>query len=105
MSATPQNRKADGRFLGGVSGNPGGRPKQVRELLELAREACPAAIELAKSYMGDAELDPRVRLEAAKLLMSYGLGKPPTLDGEAEVKSEAVAVPPSLAAKLAALDS
>jgi len=28
----PENRDAEGRFQPGVSGNPGGRPKKLREL-------------------------------------------------------------------------
>jgi hypothetical protein len=37
----------------------------------------PDAFELAESLMADTEKDPRVRLEAAKFLVSYGLGAPP----------------------------
>lgn len=61
----------------GQSGNPGGRPKQVRELLELARTSVPKAFALAKELMADPGEDSRVRLEAAKFLTSYGIGAPP----------------------------
>jgi hypothetical protein len=61
----------------GVSGNPGGRPKEVRELIELARSAVPRAFALAQNLLGDSDEESRVRLEAAKFLTSYGLGAPP----------------------------
>jgi hypothetical protein len=64
-------------FTPGTSGNPGGRPRAVRELLEQARASVPAALELAERLVADEQEDSRVRLEAAKLLMAYGLGSPP----------------------------
>lgn len=60
-----------------MSGNPGGRPKGVKELLELARSAVPAALALAMKVLGDDEEEARVRLEAAKFLTAYGIGQPP----------------------------
>ena len=72
-------RDALGRIAPGSTLNPGGRSKQVTELLDLARAATPKAIALAETYLDDEELDPRVRLDAAKFLASYGLGKPPAL--------------------------
>lgn len=61
----------------GKSGNPGGMPKQVKHLLERARQSVPAALDFADELLKDVTADPRVRLEAAKFLCSYGLGAPP----------------------------
>jgi len=78
MTAANSNKTAPGRpWKKGQSGNPKGRPKKVRELLELARAETNANFELAKSLRDNEELDPKVRLEAAKFLTQYGLGGPP----------------------------
>lgn len=65
---------------GGPSPNPGGRPKATRELLEEFRAATPRAREVAESIMDNVALDPKLRLDAAKFIASYGLGKPPSIE-------------------------
>lgn len=89
------DREEDGRFKPGASPNPGGRPKQVRELMELARKAVPKAILRAaelldytapagrnagKVTVGAAQ----VRLEACKFLRDTGMGKPKLATIEAD---------------------
>lgn len=64
-------------FKPGQSGNPGGRPKQVKELLDLARGDVPEAFALARKFLRDEEVEDRTRLDAAKFIVSYGLGAPP----------------------------
>lgn len=92
-------------FKKGTSGNPGGRPKEVRELKELARSSVPEAIRYAQrlvakghraldvAEMTESELaeatrdglspialieshDPRAVLAAALYLRDTGMGKP-----------------------------
>jgi hypothetical protein len=70
-------RDSRGRIQPGRSLNPGGRPKEVRELLLLARSAVPQALALAAQFIANDQADARVRLEAAKLILVYGLGTPP----------------------------
>lgn len=61
-------------WVKGQSGNPGGRPKGEREVIELAREASPRAIgrliELVESK------DERVGIAAANSVLERAFGKP-----------------------------
>ncbi len=63
-------------FPKGVSPNPGGRPKIVRELLDLARASVPDAFAFARKVLLDEKEQTRNRLECAKFLVAYGLGAP-----------------------------
>ncbi len=61
-------------FKKGQSGNPGGRPRDVAEVRELAREHCPEAIEKLVEHMrGD---DARMSIQASMALLDRGYGKP-----------------------------
>ena len=64
-------------FRKGQSGNPGGRPKVVAEVKELAREHTAEAIETLVSIMNDAKSAPAARVSAANSLLDRGYGKPP----------------------------
>lgn len=60
----------------GQSGNPAGRktsPK-VLEMVEMAREECPRAIEKAAALLSDP--DGRVAMSAAVFLRDTGIGRP-----------------------------
>lgn len=60
----------------GESGNPNGRktsPK-VLEMVELAREECPRAIERASRLLDD--VDGRIAMSAAVFLRDTGIGRP-----------------------------
>ncbi len=67
-------RDGQGRFLKGVSGNPGGRPVEERALKELARSHTVEAIEKIVALMRSAE-DERVQFLAAQELLDRGHGR------------------------------
>lgn len=67
-------RRIQGRFAPGTSGNPGGRPKSLRSVVEAAREATEAAIAVLTNALSDP--DPRVRIVAAKELLDRAWGRP-----------------------------
>jgi Family of unknown function (DUF5681) len=70
-------------FKKGQSGNPGGRPKVVAEVKELAREHTAEAIKTLVSIMNDSKSPPAARVSAANALLDRGYGKPPQhLTGE-----------------------
>ena len=64
-------------FKKGQSGNPGGRPKVVAEVKELAREHTSEAIETLVSIMTNPKSAPAARVSAANSLLDRGYGKPP----------------------------
>ena len=64
-------------FEKGQSGNPGGRPKVVAEVKELARKHTSEAIETLVSIMANAKSTPAARVSAANSLLDRGYGKPP----------------------------
>ena len=64
-------------FKKGQSGNPGGRPKVVAEVKELAREHTAEAIQTLVSIMSDPKSAPAARVSAANALLDRGYGKPP----------------------------
>jgi hypothetical protein len=64
-------------FEKGRSGNPGGRPKVVAEVKELARAHTSEAIETLVSIMTDPKGAAAARVSAANALLDRGYGKPP----------------------------
>jgi hypothetical protein len=65
-----------GKFVQGKSGNPGGRPRVVRDLRDLAREHTPDAIATLVTVMNDAKAPHAARVSAANSLIDRGYGKP-----------------------------
>jgi hypothetical protein len=63
------------RFLKGQSGNPGGRPKVIAEIQELARQHAPHAVkELAR--LATKAKSETARVAAIRELLDRGYGKP-----------------------------
>ena len=78
-------------WAAGQTGNPGGKPKKVREVYELAvhhsKEALLGLIEIAR----DLANDPKVRVVAWKEVLDRGLGKATqTLHIGADAESNAI---------------
>jgi hypothetical protein len=72
---TPRSR--DGKFLPGVSPNPGGRKtsSDVKAAQKLATDYSPEAIETTVTLMRTTKSQ-RVRLECAKVILTFGCPKP-----------------------------
>jgi hypothetical protein len=77
----PENTGRAGAWKPGQSGNPGGRPKEEREVLQLARDASPAAIRRLVELM-DCD-SPRAAIAAANSILDRAFGKPAqTISGD-----------------------
>jgi hypothetical protein len=74
MSAPPENRGRDGKFLPGNNANPGGRPRSLRDVEALAREMSPEALNRLREIYMRGKGSASVR--AAELVLAYGIGKP-----------------------------
>ncbi len=72
----PQSRDKAGRFVKGVSGNPGGRLKLPPELKEMAKAAAPRALEVAIEIMNNNVSEDADRLRAANIVLERAYGKP-----------------------------
>jgi hypothetical protein len=65
------------RFQKGQSGNPGGRPKVVGEVQELARQHTAEAIETLAAIMRDKNAPPAARALASNSILDRAYGRPP----------------------------
>ncbi len=73
----PPPRDPNGRWLpGGRSPNAGGLSQEKRELIDLARERSPAALDKIFAIMNDETVPPAVQLVAAGMILDRGYGKP-----------------------------
>ena len=81
--------KGQGRWQKGQSGNPGGKPKIIIEVVQAARERTTKAIETLERIMLDPKATGSARVTAAVALLERGWGKPMqsvTLKREGEYK-------------------
>jgi Family of unknown function (DUF5681) len=73
----PPRRDPNGRWLpGGRSPNAGGLSREKRELVDVARERSPAALDKIFAIMNDETVPPAVQLAAAGMILDRGYGKP-----------------------------
>jgi hypothetical protein len=73
----PPQRDTNGRWLrGSRSPNAGGVSQEKRELIDLARERSPAALDKIFAIMNDEMVPPAVQLAAAGMILDRGYGKP-----------------------------
>ncbi len=71
------NHTGKGTFKKGRSGNPGGRPKVIRAVQELARENTVEAMETLIAICNDKKVSPNARVAAANAILDRGWGKAP----------------------------
>ena len=68
--------RASTTFKPGVSGNPGGRPKVLTEVRDLAREHTVTAIDTLVSIMCNENASAAARITAAQAILDRSYGKP-----------------------------
>jgi hypothetical protein len=69
-------RTVAGQFAKGHSGNPGGRPRDLFGVQELARSYAVEAIETLVAVMRADNAGPRARIAAAIAILDRGFGRP-----------------------------
>ena len=62
-------------FKPGVSGNPGGRPREIGQVRELARLRTEEAIDVLSTIMNDKDAPPAARCRASEALLDRGWGR------------------------------
>jgi hypothetical protein len=86
----PPQRDTNGRWLrGSRSPNAGGLSREKRELIDLARERSPAALDKIFGIMNDETVPPAVQLAAAGMILDRGYGKArqQSVEGEQQGRS------------------
>jgi hypothetical protein len=79
-------RGPGGQFVRGQSGNPGGRPRDILQIAELARTHSPLAIKTLANICEDLDAPHSARVSAAVALLNRAWGLPAqTIDMEQRV--------------------
>lgn len=80
-------RGEQGRFVKGVSGNPGGRPKVIENVRDLARQYTDDAIETLATIARNPNASDSARVQAASALLDRAWGKPHQYTESVNVKA------------------
>jgi hypothetical protein len=75
-TSSPSPARINGRFAKGVSGNPGGKPKELRGIQHLARTHAQRMIEVLAEIAENEKATPAARATCAVALLDRGFGKP-----------------------------
>jgi len=68
----------------GRSGNPGGRPKEIGEVRDLARQHTSQALSALQAIMNDPKAPASARVAASEALLNRGWGRPTQMIAGAE---------------------
>lgn len=79
------NTTGQGGFQKERSGNPGGRPRKIADVRELARQLTPQAIATLETIMNEQRAPASARVAAAEALLNRAWGRPAqTITGDNE---------------------
>lgn len=70
-----QERDGGGRFIKGISGNPGGRPPTPDDVKEMLKCSTAPAVQLLIGTMMSSEVKPELRVRCAEILIDRVMGK------------------------------
>jgi len=100
-------------FVKGQSGNPGGKPKELRSVVSQARRLTPLALRELRAILNDPEEGKQAKISAASVILDRAWGRPSQAftgaDGSGDVVDPATdgsgyAVAPAIALKRCAVE-